>query len=72
MTLNPKLIAVLSAAVLVAACDSSDSGDDDSASGIKTLGDAFVAMFNADPNDEPVDAQSVNLTVDPTADPFNP
>lgn len=72
MTKNLKIIAVLAVSMIVAACDSSDSDDDDTASGVESFGSAFVAMFAADPNDEPVDAQSVDLTVDPTADPFNP
>ncbi|MEL6915791.1 MAG: hypothetical protein AAFP13_14940 [Pseudomonadota bacterium] len=52
--------------VLLAACGSSGI------SGIATLGSGFVAAFNADPNDAPVDASAVGLTPDPSADPFNP
>ena len=71
MQLKPKLIAGLAGALLLAACDGSSSGDDD-VSGIDTFGSDFVAMFNADPNDEPVDAQSIDIAVNLTADPFNP
>ncbi|HKK98045.1 MAG TPA: hypothetical protein VJ928_07665 [Marivita sp.] len=72
MTLNFKLIAVLAGALFVAACDSSDSDGDDTASGVDSFGSAFRAMFDADANDEPVDAQSVDIAVDATAEPFNP
>lgn len=71
MQLKPKLIAGLAGALLVAACDGSSSGDGE-ATGIDTFGSAFVAMFNAGPNDEPVDAQSIDIAVNLTADPFNP
>ncbi len=71
MQLKPKLIAGLAGALLVAACDGSDSGGDQ-ANRIDSFGSAFRAMFNADPNDEPVDAQSIDIAVDMTADPFNP
>lgn len=71
MTLKLKLIAGLAGSLLLVACDSSDSGDD-TATGIDSFGSAFRAMFDADPNDEPVDAQSIDIAVDLTADPFNP
>lgn len=73
MTLNLKLIAVLLGVSLVAACDGGggDDGGDD-ASGIARFGQAFVAMFNTDPNGDPVDAQTINIVVDATGDPFNP
>ena len=76
MTTKLKLIAGLSAALLIAGCDGGGGGgggdDDGEVSGIDTLGAAFVAMFAADANDAPVDAQEVPLEVDPTGDPFNP
>ncbi len=70
MQFKPKLFAGLAAALLVAACDSSDS--DDETAGINSFGSAFRAMFAADSNAEPVDAQSIAILVDPTGDPFNP
>lgn len=72
MTANLKLIAGLSAALLVAGCDGGGGGGGGDASGIESLGNAFAAMFAADPNGAPVDAQDVPLAVDPTGDPFNP
>lgn len=72
MTLNLKLIAVLLGVSLVAACDGGGGDDGNDATGIASFGKAFVAMFNANPNDDPVDAQTINIMVDATADPFNP
>ncbi len=69
MTLKPKLLAGLAVTMLLVACDDSDNA---TANGISSFGNAFVAMFNTDANDAPVDAQSIALTVDLTADPFNP
>lgn len=72
MKLKIKTAALLTGILLVAACGDSDDGDGDEVTGIDTLGAAFVAMFNADPNSEPVDAQSIDIMVNATADPFNP
>ena len=57
---------VLISLIGVAACDSSP------ARGISTLGKDFVRMFNQDRNSEPVDAQSVKMTLTPYIEPFNP
>ncbi|QUJ76774.1 hypothetical protein KDD17_01535 [Sulfitobacter albidus] len=70
MKLSIKTATLLAGVLLVAACDGSD--DNGEASGISTLGSAFRAMFAADANAEPVDAQTVDISVDLTADPFNP
>lgn len=70
MRLRVKTAALLTGVLLVAACSDSDDGDE--ATGINSLGAAFVAMFSADPNSEPVDAQDVDIALNPTADPFNP
>ncbi|SLN13250.1 hypothetical protein ROJ8625_00390 [Roseivivax jejudonensis] len=70
-----KFALLIAGALVMAACDESGGGnddDDDTAQGIDTLGDGFVAAFNADPNDDPVDAQDVSLTLTPGAQPFNP
>jgi hypothetical protein len=40
--------------------------------GIASLGTAFVNAFQADRNAQPVDASAVALSVNPSADPFNP
>ncbi len=66
--MTPRLFLSLTliGALGVAACDSS------AAQGINSLGNAFVRMFNQDRNSEPVDAQSVPLTLRPTIEPFNP
>lgn len=71
MTLKLKLLAGIAGSLLLSACDSSEGGDG-TAQGIESFGSAFVAMFGAGPNDEPVDAQSVDIAVDLTGDPFNP
>ncbi len=70
MKLSIKTIALLSGALLIAACDGNDNEEE--ATGIDTFGSAFRAMFDADANAEPVDAQSIDISVNATADPFNP
>jgi predicted small secreted protein len=60
------LSVMLTGALGLAACDSP------AVAGIDTLGKSFVAMFNQDPNSEPVDAQSVELALTPEIEPFNP
>lgn len=50
----------------LAACDRSSN------QGINSLGKSFVRMFNKDRNSEPVDAQSVRMTLTPYIEPFNP
>lgn len=57
---------LLIGAIGLAACDRAP------ARGIATLGKDFVRMFNKDRNSEPVDAQSVKMTLTPTIEPFNP
>lgn len=64
--------ALMTSVLLVAACDGSDDTGGEEATGIDTFGTAFRAMFDADANAEPVDAQSVDISVNGTADPFNP
>lgn len=65
--------AVLGAVLLIAACESeSGGGDGGNAKGINSLGQAFVDAFSLRRNDTPVDAQSVNLVLTPTVQPFNP
>lgn len=72
MHVRTKLILGLAGALLVAACEDSDSGKTTTTSG-NELGDGFAAMFAADPLSGPVDAQSVSVTpVSKTTDPFNP
>lgn len=70
MKLNIGTLALLGGTLLIAACDSSDGNEE--ASGIDSFGSAFRAMFDADANAEPVDAQSIDISVNATADPFNP
>lgn len=55
---------------MVAACDGLGSGN--GAAGITSFGSSFVEMFEADSNDEPVDAQSIDIAVNLKSDPFNP
>ena len=57
---------LLVGAIALAACDSNVRR------GIDTLGKDFVRMFNQDRNSEPVDAQSVDMTLTPLIEPFNP
>lgn len=68
---HPRAIA-LSAGLLLAlaACDSSTILA--ALSGINSLGQGFVSAFNADPNSEPVDPDTVTLVITPTREPFNP
>ncbi|WP_152461442.1 hypothetical protein [Roseivivax sp. THAF30] len=73
MLRTTKFALLIAGALVVAACDESgNDDDDDSAQGIETLGSDFVAAFNADPNDEPFDAQDVDLELTPGLQPFNP
>jgi hypothetical protein len=69
-TLRPPRAAVLLVvgALALAACDD----DDSMAQGIETLGDDFERAFNQDPNDEPLDASELTLTLTPTIEPFDP
>lgn len=71
MSLKLKLAVGIAGSLLLVACDSSDS-ENGTAQGIESFGSAFVAMFGAGPNDEPVDAQSIDFAVDLSGDPFNP
>ncbi len=66
-----KLTIVIASSLFVAACDEGGGGGDD-AQGIETLGSGFVNAFNQNRNDTPVNAQSVNLTLTPQQQPFNP
>lgn len=64
-------ISLLSATALLltlAAC----GGNGGVTRGIASLGQGFVAAFNADRNGDPVSIKNIPLTVDPSADPFNP
>ncbi|MGR3468929.1 MAG: hypothetical protein ACU0CI_13735 [Shimia sp.] len=61
-----KVLAVAGSLLFVAACGGGGIA------GINTLGGGFTNAFNAGPNDTPVDASAISLTVDPTIDPFNP
>ncbi|KIN74996.1 hypothetical protein Z945_2894 [Sulfitobacter noctilucae] len=72
MKLKFTTAALMTSVLLIAACDDSDNAGGEEATGIDTFGAAFRAMFDADANAEPVDAQSINISVNSTADPFNP
>ena len=61
-----KVLATTGAVIFVAACGGGGLA------GIQTLGAGFVQAFNADMNSDPVDPDTIALTVDPTIDPFNP
>ena len=54
-------------AFVVAAC-SGGSGP----KGIATLGSDFLRAFNQGPNDTPLDASALKLTLTPTIEPFDP
>ena len=70
MRARTTLLALLgTSALALAACDDSDGPD--VTRGIDTLGDGFVEAFDRDVNDEPVDVDTVSLTVDPTGEPFD-
>ncbi|MCX7560519.1 hypothetical protein OS190_13160 [Sulfitobacter sp. F26204] len=68
MKLKSKSSVVLAGALFLAAC----GGSAVTVAGIDSFGSAFRAMFDADRNAEPVDAQSVDIAVSLTDDPFNP
>lgn len=58
-------------ALALAACDD-DDGNEMMSQGIDSLGSDFVRAFNQDPNDEPLDASDLTLTLTPTIEPFDP
>lgn len=62
-------LALVATTALAAACN--DDGDDIASRDIDSLGPDFAAAFNAGPNDEPVDAQDVDLQLTPRLDPFD-
>lgn len=68
MKLKSKSTAVIAGVVFLAGC----GGSAVKVAGIDTFGSAFRAMFDADRNADPVDAQSIDIAVSLTADPFNP
>jgi hypothetical protein len=70
MTFHLKSAALALSLLAVAACDGGGGGG--SVSGIASLGADFVRAFNQNPNDTPLDAQAVSLTLTPQATPFNP
>lgn len=72
MTLKARLLAGFAGLLLLVACDNDNSGDDDDAKGIETLGSAFVNMFRTGSNNDPVDAQDINIAPSLTGEPFNP
>ncbi|MFZ5962171.1 hypothetical protein ACOXXX_04400 [Thalassococcus sp. BH17M4-6] len=75
MSLRHRTAVLLTSGLLLAACDGGGGGGGGGGGvvqGIATLGQAFVNAFNLGPNDEPVDAQSVDLVLTPTEEPFNP
>jgi hypothetical protein len=65
----PKSLAVLVlGAFTLSACDeSSDQG----ANCISSLGSDFVRAFSQDPNDEPLNASELDLTLTPNREPFD-
>lgn len=62
-------IALAAMLALAAACD--DDNDTTVTRGVDSLGSDFVRAFNADPNDEPVNAQDVDLELTPRVEPFD-
>lgn len=68
MKLRLKSSSVLPVVLFLAAC----GGTTAALTGIDSFGSTFRAMFDADRNAEPVDAQSVEIAVSLTDDPFNP
>lgn len=63
-------LALVAVAMLTVACNDDNDGGEVS-QGVDTLGSDFAEAFDADPNDEPINAQDVDLEVDPTIDPFD-
>jgi hypothetical protein len=68
----PKSLAVLVlSAFTLSACDESSDGKGKGANCISSLGSDFVRAFSQDPNDEPLDASELDLTLTPTKEPFD-
>jgi hypothetical protein len=67
----PKSLAVLVlGAFMLSACDeSSDKGKGGAC--ISSLGSDFVRAFSQDPNEEPLEASELDLTLTPTREPFD-
>ena len=67
----PKSLAVLVlGAFTLSACDeSSDKGKGGTC--VSSLGSDFVRAFSQDPNDEPLEASELDLTLTPTREPFD-
>lgn len=61
-------VLLVAGALALAACDD----DSSTAEGIETLGDDFVRAFRQDPNDQPLDASELDLTLTPAIEPFDP
>lgn len=61
-------IALAAMLALVAGCDDNDTNV---TRGVDSLGSDFVRAFNANPNDEPVNAQDVDLELTPRVEPFD-
>ena len=73
MSLSLRAPALLVVAALgLSACDDNGNDGGSSADGIDTLGGDFVQAFNQDPNDEPLDASDLDLTLTPSVEPFDP
>ena len=64
MTIRLGLVLVMTLAL--AGCDGSSV-----TRGINSLGLGFVRAFNAQPNNDPVDPDTIDLKVDPTGEPFD-
>ncbi len=76
MTFRMRSAALGLTLLAVAACDGGGGGGggdgDGSQSCIASFGADFVKAFNQSPNDTPLDAQDVSLTLTPKATPCNP
>ena len=64
------VVLLVAGALALAACD--DDTMAMMAQGIDSLGSDFVRAFNQDPNDTPLDASDLSLTLTPTIEPFDP
>lgn len=72
------LAILLIGTLALAACDDDDGngngngggGGGGGLTGIETLGEDFVRVFNQDPNDEPIPIDEITLTKTPSIEPF--
>lgn len=75
MRARMKLAAASALVLTVAACDGGGGGPQGVARSVANLDQLFASIFNSgtvNPSGDPVSVANSKLTVNPSADPFNP